>query len=175
MSGKKQARKRSPRVRRNYDSFQVLMERFRQSPLWRPDIQVITPPLKVSAMVIEVMRPYHDMVDTLAAFHNLAILGTIAWNASLLSGPDRTRFVEQLLSTLPIPKKVRDKEIRQMINTMIRRKETLFPQQRYWIVDFEVYEAEDEYRLSVISLPMKDQDTSTEDKQAGEDRERSPQ
>ncbi len=175
MSGKKRTRKRSPTVRRNYDSFQVLMERFRQSPLWRPEIQVITPPVKVSAMVIEVMRPYHDMADTLTAFHNLVILGIIAWNASLLSGPDRTRFVEETISTLPIPKKVRDKEIRRMIDTMIRRKETLFPRQRYWIVDFEVYETEDEYRLSVVSLPMKDQDTSTEDKQAGEDREHSPQ
>jgi len=126
-------------------------------------------------MVVEVMRPYHDMMDTLTAFHNLVILGTIAWNASLLSGPDRTRFVEQTLSTLPIPKKIRDKEIRQMVNTMIRRKETLFPQQRYWIVDFEIYETQDEYRLSVIAIPLKDQDTSSEDRQAGEEQEHSPQ
>ncbi len=174
MSGKKRVRKRSPTARRNYDSFQVLMERFRQSPLWRPEIQVITPPVKVSAMVIEVMRPYRDMVDTFTAFHNLVILGIIAWNASLLPGPDRTRFVEQLLNTLPIPKKIRDKEVRRMVNTMIRRKETLFPQHRYWIVDFEVYETEDEYRLSVASLPM-DQDTSSEDRRDGEDQENSPQ
>ena len=174
MSRKRRTRKRSPTARRNYDSFQVLMERFRQSPLWRPEIQVITPPVKVSAMVIEVMRPYHDMMDTLTAFHNLVILGTIAWNASLLSGPDRTRFLEETISTLPIPKKVRDKEIRPMIDTMIRRKETLFPRQRYWIVDFEVYETRDEYRLSVASLPM-DQDTSSEDGRDGEDQENSPQ
>ena len=175
MSGKKQARKRSPRVRRNYDPIQVLLERFRQSPFWSPETQIVTPPVKVSAMVIEVMRPYHDMMDTLTAFHNLVILGTIAWNASLLSGPDRTRFLEETISTLPIPKKVRDKEIRQMIDTMIRRKETLFPQQRYWIVDFEVYETEDEYRLSVASLPVEDQDTSSEGRQTGEGEENSPQ
>jgi len=174
MSGKKRTRKRSPTVQRNYDPIQVLLERFRQSPFWSPETRIMTPPVKVSAMVIEVMRPYHDMMDTLTAFHNLVILGTIAWNASLLSGPDRTRFLEETISTLPIPKKVRDKEIRPMIDTMIRRKEALFPQQRYWIVDFEVYETRDEYRLSVASLPM-DQDTSSEDGRDGEDQENSPQ
>jgi len=175
MSGKKRVRKRSLAVRRNDDLPQALLERFRQSPVWSPETRIITPPVKVSAMVIEVMRPYCDMADTLTAFHNLVVLGTIAWNAAHLSEPDRTQFVEQALSTLPIPKKIRDKEIRQMVDTMIRRKETLYPQYRYWIVDFEVYETQDEYRLSVLSIPMKDQDTFSEDRQAGEDQESSLQ
>lgn len=105
--------------------------------------------IKMSEVLEEFLEPYKDSAKTKEAFHKLATLAVVAWNATLF--PDKERrslFLHEVLGAFPQDARETGGII---IEKMIVRKERFFPHHRRMILGFEVEETDASWHLVVMS------------------------
>ena len=112
---------------------------------------VVDPPggAKMSEALWALVMPEWDLCKDEDAMQKLLTVGVAAWNAALMKGAERTKFLESLARTVPIGLR---QEFMQVVEPFIRRKEELFPHILRPIVSFELtwLPSGDPY-LSVVS------------------------
>ena len=117
-----------------------------------PHQQVIVAPpsdgVKMSEVLEEFVRPYSQVVETEDAYRKLLTLAMLAWNVTLVPEKERLSTLDSLVATLP--EEVRE-EAREIIQDLIKRKESFFAQHRRAIIDFEVADTPEGWHLSVLS------------------------
>ena len=110
-------------------------------------------PNKLSQAITTLLSPYNDMGSTYQSYYGLVAITCMAWNASLVEEPERGEIVKQVVSFF------KDKtdangllEFSQFSYELIARKLLLFPNDRRFVVKFDVTETNDTFLVFVISL-----------------------
>lgn len=105
--------------------------------------------IKMSDVLEDFVEPYEQFAETKEAYRKLLTTAVVAWNVMLFPEQDRSSILDKLLVTLP--EDVR-KVGRESIEELMVRKERFFSQYRRMIVDFEVRDTGNRWRLAVMSL-----------------------
>lgn len=115
-----------------------------QRDSWRPKEDV-----RLSERLVDLIAPYRDDNLTSRRYEMLIGAAATAWNLSLLSDTERHDALRQAFRNA----KVRDVEAAaEVIVTLLRRKEQLFPDDRRTIVSWEVSESNGQCHVAVASL-----------------------
>ena len=117
-----------------------------------PDAEVILANLpagpKMSEVLGELVRPFRDSAETLHSYKVLMMMGSLAWNATLVPAGERIALIEKVLGPLPEA----DRPIgAQLLNDLMLRKDRLFPENRRMIIDCEVTDDGAVWHLQVVS------------------------
>ncbi len=113
-------------------------------------VLVIDPPgeIKMSEVLHELVQPEWNDCPNEEAMWKLLNLGTIAWNAALVQGAERTAFLGDIAETLPDELR---QDFKHFVELFIRRKEKLFPHIQRPILSFELTWPSGRPYLSVVS------------------------
>ena len=105
--------------------------------------------LRVSERLVDLIAPYREDGCTPERYEMLIGAAATAWNLSLLSEAERPEALRQSLRRA----KVRDEEgVAEVIVTLMRRKEQLFPDDHRTIVSWEVSTSGGQCHVTVASL-----------------------
>lgn len=115
----------------------------------RPESRRPKEDLRLSERLVDLIAPYRDDGFTPARYEMLIGAAATAWNLSLLSEAERPEALRQSFRRA----KIRDIEaVAEVIVTLMRRKEQLFPDDDRTIVSWEVYESAGQCHVTVASL-----------------------
>lgn len=106
--------------------------------------------VKMSEVLEAFIAPYMEFADTEESFEKLVTIAVIAWNTSLLPRTAQTKAINDLLISLPPETRADAKSI---VRDLMRRKRKYFGKIRRAIIDFEVIDTGDGFRLTVASTP----------------------
>jgi hypothetical protein len=105
--------------------------------------------LRLSERLVDLIAPYREDGLTRDRYELLIGAAVTAWNLSLLSEAERLGALRDAFKKA----KVRDREsVAEVIVTLMRRKQQLFPDDGRTIVHWEISESADEYHVTVASL-----------------------
>lgn len=105
--------------------------------------------LRLSERLVDLIAPYREEGLSSGRYEQLIGAAATAWNLSLLSDGERPDALRDAFRNA----KVRDIEaVAEVIVTLMRRKEELFPDDRRTIVSWEVSESDGQYHVAVASL-----------------------
>ncbi|MDY6938208.1 MAG: hypothetical protein SWY16_11125 [Cyanobacteriota bacterium] len=108
--------------------------------------------VKMSEVLKAFVEPYVESGMTLPQRMKLLDIAVLAWNLSLLSEESRPSIIEQAIDqSFPKTENRVRREMREVIDELIERKQKLFAQYERYIVDFDVQETPQEFNLSVAS------------------------
>jgi hypothetical protein len=146
---KSSRKKRRKRRRRRRDADAILSRRVRQR---FPNQKVVRGEardgVKMSEVLEEFIAPYLEIADTEEVFRKLLVTAVIAWNTALFPAKERKTYLEKVLEALP--EQVRA-DGRAIISELMARKERYFSEYERMIIDYEVTDTGEGYRLVVIS------------------------
>ena len=114
---------------------------------------------KMSEVVQDFIEPYMEYATTREAMGKLIALAILAWNASMLSDDKAKAMVKGVVDSQPLSKSDREMMIR-VVEELIERKKEHFAHYTRDILDYELTEAEDGFRLSVVSFVDADENAS---------------
>jgi hypothetical protein len=128
------------------------MALFRRARNHLPNADIILANLpagpKMSEVLEELVRPFRDPAETLQSYKVLLMMGSLAWNATLVPASERIALIEKVLSPLPEA----DRRIgAQLLDDLMLRKERLFPENRRMIIDADVTDDGTGWHLLVAS------------------------
>ena len=130
-------------------------ERRRKQQAWNPDIpgklQIIKTPAgkeRMSELLLELVDPYAPLAPTEQGFRKLLTLGMAAWNVACYTGSKREEFLRDIANTFPAD--VRE-EFGSIFESMIRRKETLFPEVTRMMLSYDLTMTADGPHVQVMS------------------------
>ena len=106
---------------------------------------------KLSTVVWDFIEPHRKYATTYEALRKLITLAILAWNASMLPDDKAKDFVEKVVDSQPLSKSDHDMMI-SVVKDLIERKKKYFSQYTRDILDYELIETEDEFRLSIVSF-----------------------
>ncbi len=110
-------------------------------------------PDKLSQAITTLLNPYKDMGSTYPAYYMLVAIACTAWNAALVEEPERGKMVNQVVDLFKDKTNLKGLiEFRKFSYELIERKLLLFPDDRRYVVKFDVTEAKDTFHIFVISL-----------------------
>jgi hypothetical protein len=153
MTSRKRKRKGRRKRTDNQGEFKRLKAKLEQGP-FRGEKLVVAPSgqVKMSEVLGDFVEPYMDLVDTEQAYRMLLTLAVMAWNASFLPEQERQEMIDRVLEA-GIPSG--DDELRAglkgIVNMLIARKKAYFSEHTRDIIDFEVTDTGEGYRLTVAS------------------------
>jgi hypothetical protein len=105
--------------------------------------------VRLSERLVDLIAPYREDGFPLERYEMLISAAAMGWNLSLLSETERPEALRQCFRDA----KVRDVEgVAQVIVSLMRRKEQLFPDDDRTIVGWEVSESDGQYHVTVASL-----------------------
>lgn len=109
----------------------------------------------LSEAIEAVARPFMEGVETLPTARNCFTLVTTAWNMTLVSPKEKEDLFDGLVAsfgeTLSVAERV---TLAAMIAAIERRKQDLFPEDRRFVVSFEIEEASEKWDLQVASIAV---------------------
>lgn len=112
---------------------------------------------KMSKVLLQLIEPYRRLAQGRADLEKLLTVSMIAWNASLMPKGERESFLTKRIDlALSHWSDNLVKDFRTMVDGFIKRKELLFPENKRFIVDYELLERGNKYYLSVISKSQRD-------------------
>jgi len=115
----------------------------------RPSRLPVAAPLgPLSAAIIEIIEPYKHATDTLGDYKALAGLATLAWNLALMPEAERESRITAAARELKPSNGV---DVREVIQVLSRRKDSLFPHDKRVIVGCDVTMGPNGYRVVVTS------------------------
>lgn len=106
---------------------------------------------KLSVRLVELIEPFESACEDCEAFERLVALGSAAWNLSLFPPELREEHLLQILELLPPEDRA---HARAFILKLAAEKEQRFPADKRLITNAQVFEEEDDYRVSVASLSV---------------------
>jgi len=112
---------------------------------------------KMSEVLLAFIEPYRELATTREAYEKLITVAMVAWNAALLPKDKREGFLDEAIN--PVLSSLGNKAVQDfkaIVNELIKRKEHLFPNNRRFIVSYELSETKNNYHLSVASTIHRD-------------------
>lgn len=145
--GKAKKDKRRKKQKRKY---RKLEQRLRESGLLEEKKLLYEPrdQVKMSQVIIDFIEPYLDSVDTYREHDNLVAFAVLIWNTALLPQNEQKAMIREILG---IFSRTDAKELKPIIEEMIERKKKYFSDNRRFIVEYDLAESKDGFRLSVVS------------------------
>jgi arylsulfatase A-like enzyme len=116
------------------------------------------PAEKMSEVLRDFIEPYIEFADNAEAMRRLITVALVAWNTALLPKAEQAESLKQVSEALPAD--VVD-DFYAIVAEMIERKNTLFAEYTRTILDYELTDTGDSYRISVISTLPQAHDEST--------------
>jgi hypothetical protein len=107
---------------------------------------------KMSEVLLALIGPYQDVASTYEDLQRLIPLGAVAWNAALLPEKARQKLLDETIEAgfSAFDPETR-RELRNFLAALIERKERLFPNNKRFIVSYEVSRTKNSYHVSVAS------------------------
>jgi hypothetical protein len=107
---------------------------------------------KMSEVLLEFVEPYLQHGRTEEAVNKLLTVALVAWNAALVTGSQRDKLIQDTLQA--VPAEVRP-VMKNIIEEMMRRKETHFANNRRMIINYQLTMTPSGPHLQVLStFPM---------------------
>jgi hypothetical protein len=114
---------------------------------------------KISDALTEFIEPYSYDIENDEGFLKLLNIATLAWNLSFFSKQVARNEIEQILQEdLFVPADTSEEfkeDLKNILGQLIARKKRHFASYKRLILDFELKDEGDDYRLFVISTPVK--------------------
>jgi hypothetical protein len=135
------------------DEFAGLKHRLRQLPLGDGEV-VVTPSgeVKMSEVLADFVAPYAASARTGDAYRVLVTLGTLAWNASFLSGDQQEEMIRGTLAKgLSAATYQEAAEVRRLLHALIDRRQSVFAEHKRLILGFDWKDTGNGYQLDVAS------------------------
>jgi hypothetical protein len=109
---------------------------------------------KLSSVLHDFLEPYIDGEETEEEYYSLITLGVLAWNLSFLSKKAQKKVLDELFQ--PNALMIQDRsefidDIKAVVRQMIVSKKRYFAKYKRYIIDFELKDEGDEFRLAVVS------------------------
>jgi len=109
---------------------------------------------KMSEVLLAFIEPYKRFATTKGAYEGMILAGIIAWNAALISEGKREDFLNDMINnSFSSLNSEGIHTFRTIVHELIKRKESLFPEDRRFIIGYELSELGEDYHLSVASIP----------------------
>lgn len=111
---------------------------------------------KMSKVLEKFLSPYLHLTTDLSSKTKLFTIGVVAWNASLYPEEEREGITDLLFSQEIIGDDVTiQQELTEIVQQLIDRKLTYFPEDKRLIIDFDLQKFGDSDRLFVTSQLLK--------------------
>jgi len=101
----------------------------------------------MSEVLLEFVQPYLELAETEEEMEMILFVGTVAWNAALLSSRERGEIFDTATQCVSPPQE----EARLMINDLIHRKQRYFADIKRAIFDCQLTMTEEGPHVSVVS------------------------
>jgi hypothetical protein len=145
--------------RRKQDKRQKRLRRLKskgeRSPFGVPTTAVVNPPgmEKMSELLEQFAEPYMENVTiTNQGLHKLYTLCVMAWNAALLPDNEQEAVIDKLVNAYITRGTEADRRtFRRLVESMVERKKTHFPNVKRAILSFDLRDMGDTYYLNVAS------------------------
>jgi hypothetical protein len=146
---KKSKKKRSPRRKR--------LEKFKRKLAqghFKGNKILINPAglENISDVLVEFINPFIQYANTDEAYHKLLSIAVLAWNTSFYPETEQQNIIDECIDlAAPSASTEVKKEAKDIINTLIKRKQTYFADYKRLIVDYQLIDMGKDYHLTVAS------------------------
>ncbi len=107
---------------------------------------------KMSEALEELVEPYFDSTADRRSLETLLSMGALAWNLAIVPTEDRQELFDTAFQAATKSQDADIAEGKALVETLIERKEKLFPENRRMIMSFELkYTGGGDYQISVAS------------------------
>ena len=114
---------------------------------------------KMSEVLRDFIEPYIEFADTPEAMRRLITVALVAWNTALLPEAEQAESLKQVSKALPADAV---DDFYAIVGEMIERKNAFFADYTRHMLDYELTDTGDSYRISVIStLPTTNDERTT--------------
>ena len=140
------------RVNRTTDELSKLKADLRSKLAGRETTFVDNVQEKMSDVIEDFIEPYRVATTTDDEYRSLIGIAIIAWNAALLSGPQRATFLKEAFTAIaPAVGHNAQADFVAFLNELIERKMQHFPNNRRYIVNYRITPTPDGLHLSIAS------------------------
>jgi len=133
------------RVKKQYKDESIMMETSDELGL-----------TKMSEILLEFAEELLDNAKNDQEKEGIIMMAVVAWNIAIIADEDRESVIDHIedyLRTLGFKKNSEDKEVlAYILHTLVEKKWMEYPDIQRLIVDFEIIETKNEFRLNVASL-----------------------
>ncbi|MEM9483445.1 MAG: hypothetical protein AAGA83_07105 [Cyanobacteria bacterium P01_F01_bin.116] len=147
--------KQQKAINRREKSLNNFEQTFQQKEIAKNFTDIVKNPkgeVKMSDVLEEFVEPYLPETDNLEQQGMVFEMGVIAWNLAILPENKRQSALEKLFDKLTKNKNaIVKRDLNNLIDEMVARKFELFPDNRRYILDFQLEDGGDQFHLSVAS------------------------
>src|SRR5680860_335610 len=108
---------------------------------------------KLSAVILEFVKPLSERIDNDEMNKSMIQFGILVWNISLFPIEDREKQKDSIIKRLVKDKQIED-EFNEIYDYLIFRKDTLFKNDRRFVVDYVITEHENNFNLTIGSTKL---------------------
>lgn len=108
---------------------------------------------KLSAVILEFVKPLSERIDNDEMNKSMIQFGILVWNISLFPMEDREKQKNSIIKRLVKDKQIED-EFNEIYDYLIFRKDTLFKNDRRFVVDYVITEHENNFNLTIGSTKL---------------------
>jgi len=111
--------------------------------------------VKMSEVLKELVEPYLDFARNHSQREKLFSIAAIAWNLALIPESERRQMIDQVIEQVmrgndPLARQ----DAQEIMDELIARKQTLFADNKRFIIEFHLQDIGKEFHLSVASTLM---------------------
>jgi hypothetical protein len=137
--------------RTQQSALEKLQQKVQQGPLSERLSGIVASPqgeIKMSEVLEKFVDPYLDFAQNRSQREKLFSIAVIAWNLALMPENERQQIIEQgTTGNDPLARQ----DTREFIDELIARKQTLFAENKRYIVEFQLQDTGKTLHLSVAS------------------------
>lgn len=145
------------RIKGQQESMDKLAQKVKQGYLKDIVSGVVVNPkgeAKMSEVLQAFVEPHLSFAVNKEQRQKLFAIAILAWNLALLPEEQQQEKMEEIIAQMSLGKDRQAKQdVREILEELTERKRKVFPNNRRYILDFDVRETRDDFHLSVISSP----------------------
>ncbi len=142
-------------INRRENALNNFEQKFQQKEIANSFTDIVKNPkgeVKMSEVLEEFVEPYLPEANGLEQQQMVFEMAIIAWNLAILPAHKRQSALEDMFNNLMKDKRaIVKRDLNNLIDEMVQRKLELFPNNRRYIIDFQLEDAGDQFHLSVAS------------------------
>jgi len=108
---------------------------------------------KLSAVILKFVKPLSERIDNDEMNKSMIQFGILVWNISLFPMEDREKQKDSIIKRLVKDKQIED-EFNEIYDYLISRKDSLFKNDRRFVVDYVITEHENNFNLTIGSTKL---------------------
>jgi hypothetical protein len=112
---------------------------------------------KMSEVLLEFIEPYKHLGNNEEQYRKLISMAVVGWNMALLPENERKNVINKFAKKMKLGFWEK-RDFRGVINDFVERKLKYFPDNKRYIIDFEITDLGDRDHLSVISTLPQDEE-----------------